>query len=345
MIRSGPCSARLVPIVLAGLLSLPAPAGGEPQDDGRIRNDAGFETKVAPDGVVALRDRVVVSEAVVRLGDLFETASAAADTPVAYAPQPGRRAVFDARWLWRVARAYDLAWQPLTRHDRVVVERDSIVLGREELEALILNALAEKDVDVDNARLRLAQTGTEIALLNDPAADLIVDDVLYDHRQHRFVASLIATGPGVADRRFRLTGRLEPMSEVPVPARRIAAGAVIGAGDLTWTALPSGRIKRNTVMDQGRLIGMQARRTLPPGGTIRAGDVGEPVVIAKGEPVTIVLSAPQMLLTARGRALEDGGRGSVIRVVNDQSRAVIEAVVTGPGRVEVDLDPGLARQP
>jgi flagella basal body P-ring formation protein FlgA len=43
-----------------------------------------------------------------------------------------------------------------------------------------------------------------------------------------------------------------------------------------------------------------------------------------------------MTLTARARALEDGGEGDVVRVTNLESRKIIDAVVTGSGEVRVD---------
>jgi flagella basal body P-ring formation protein FlgA len=42
-----------------------------------------------------------------------------------------------------------------------------------------------------------------------------------------------------------------------------------------------------------------------------------------------------MYLTAQGKALDDGGQGSVIRVANTQSNRTIEAVVQAAGRVAV----------
>ncbi len=51
-----------------------------------------------------LREHVVVEENVIRLNDLFTNVTERAEAPVAYAPQAGKRAVLDARWLYRVAR-------------------------------------------------------------------------------------------------------------------------------------------------------------------------------------------------------------------------------------------------
>jgi flagella basal body P-ring formation protein FlgA len=47
------------------------------------------------------------------------------------------------------------------------------------------------------------------------------------------------------------------------------------------------------------------------------------------------LATGGLALTAQGQAMEDGNLGERIQVQNPASRAVLEAEVTGPGRVRV----------
>lgn len=51
--------------------------------------------------------------------------------------------------------------------------------------------------------------------------------------------------------------------------------------------------------------------------------------------MTIILKAPKMILTALGKALDNGADGDTVRITNTQSKKVIEAEVTGMGRVSV----------
>ncbi len=51
--------------------------------------------------------------------------------------------------------------------------------------------------------------------------------------------------------------------------------------------------------------------------------------------VTILYRHPRMTLTAKGRAMEDGSDGEVIRIANTKSNTVIEAVVVGAHTVAV----------
>ena len=51
---------------------------------------------------------------------------------------------------------------------------------------------------------------------------------------------------------------------------------------------------------------------------------------------------PGLVLTAMGRAMEDGVAGQPIRIMNVQSKAIVHAVVTGPDTVLVQPNEQLA---
>jgi flagella basal body P-ring formation protein FlgA len=79
------------------------------------------------------------------------------------------------------------------------------------------------------------------------------------------------------------------------------------------------------------------RSPLRPGAPVRATQIRKPVAVAKGSLVLLVLERQGMALSARARALEDGGVGETIRVSNLQSSTVVEGTVTGPGRIDVSI--------
>ena len=113
---------NLVFALLTAAVLLPAApaAGGRYSTAVDSGNDSGKDAKK-----VLLKETVTVNSRRVYIGDLFRNAGNKADIAIAYAPRPGQRAIFDARWLYRVARAYNLDWRPLGNQDQVVVERKS----------------------------------------------------------------------------------------------------------------------------------------------------------------------------------------------------------------------------
>ncbi len=287
-----------------------------------------------PGEPVVLRETVTVNSSLVRLGDLFTGAGKKSPAVVAYAPGPGERLVFDARWLYRLARAYKLDWKPLSIREQTVVKRESQIIGHEEIRDYILAALVDKGAAAD-MQVELSNRLLRIHVAGDRTATAAVEDVAYDPRTQRFTAILVAPADNPAAKRFQVTGRLHKMIETPVLVRRIPPGEVITSDDIEWIKTRSSRLQRNIILAAEDLIGREPRRGLRAGIPVRASDVRRPVLVPKGGLVTMVLRMPSMVLTAQGRALEAGSDGDVVRVTNTQSNTVVEAVVAGAGRVSV----------
>ena len=91
-----------------------------------------------------------------------------------------------------------------------------------------------------------------------------------------------------------------------------------------------------TVTKFEALTGMQTRRMLRAGQSIRPDDVRRPVVVTKGQTVTMIFSAPGVELAATGRAMSEGGVGDTVTIQNPASYRMISATVTAPGTVRAD---------
>jgi flagella basal body P-ring formation protein FlgA len=57
--------------------------------------------------------------------------------------------------------------------------------------------------------------------------------------------------------------------------------------------------------------------------------------------VTVVYSVPGLQLTSKAQALDSGGKGDIVTIMNPRSKRVIEAVVTGEGTVSAVLGASL----
>jgi len=283
---------------------------------------------------VSLNGNVRVNGSVILLGDLFEGTGDKATTVVAYAPDPGSRAIFDANWLYRVARAYGLNWKPLGMKHRAVVERASAIIGREEIEDHILTRLIEKGVDPDMS-IEVSNRMLRLLVPADSAAAIAVEDVTYDPRSRRFVAIVVAPADSPSATRTRVTGRLYNMQEIPVVTRRILKGEIIRAEDIKWVQIKSERLQQDTIISSDGLIGMSPKRGLAAEAPVRISDVGRPILIKKGSLVTMVLRAQNMTLTSQGVAQDNGSDGETIRIVNTQSNKTVQAIVVGAGQVRV----------
>jgi flagella basal body P-ring formation protein FlgA len=164
---------------------------------------------------------------------------------------------------------------------------------------------------------------------------MAIDGLNLDQRTGRFSVFVTAPANGDNAQRQRVSGRILYQVTLAVPAHGMSIGDVFGPGDISETKLPRERLASDAILNPQQLIGKAARRILRAGETVRTGDIAEPVVVHKGELVTIALNTPGMQLTAQGKAVEDGAMGASIRVANTQSSRVIDAVVAGPNQVVI----------
>ena len=126
---------------------------------------------------------------------------------------------------------------------------------------------------------------------------------------------------------------------VVVPARDIPRGEVIGETDLTYATVDGNSLMSGVPTKIEEVAGMQARRVLSAGQTFRGDDVRRPIVITKGQTVTMQFSAPGVELVAMGRAMSEGGIGDTVTIQNPASFRMIAATVVSPGVVRANGGP------
>jgi flagella basal body P-ring formation protein FlgA len=115
-------------------------------------------------------------------------------------------------------------------------------------------------------------------------------------------------------------------------ARSVARGAVLTAEDLTLA--PEGaRSPEGIFTDPAQVIGRRTKAAVGEGRPVLLRQL-EPVwLVAKGNPVVLVARAGGLAVSAPAEALEDGGMGDVIRVLNLSSQREVKVVVTGQNSV------------
>lgn len=134
-----------------------------------------------------------------------------------------------------------------------------------------------------------------------------------------------------------LSGRFSVLKEVPVLNRRIKAGELIQASDIRWTEVPQQRLREDSIVEDGYLIGKTPKRFLQPGRQISERSVAPPRLIEKNAMITLVYNTGVIKLQTTGVALDNGAKGQVIRVKNSKSNVVVQGQVAGPNLVSVGL--------
>jgi flagella basal body P-ring formation protein FlgA len=287
---------------------------------------------------LTLRERIMVDDDVVRLGDLFQETLSDGDVAVAQAPRPGQTLTLDARFLQQVARAYRLDWKPASKFQKIAIGRMSQRVTATMVRTAIADAVqarigssADLDVAVDGGDL-------ELNLPTDVDNSVTVSAINFDPVSDRFAAILVAPAAGPPIIQRTVFGTVFEMAQVPVPKRLISAGAIIGADDLEWQPVRLTRLSGNSLTDSEQLVGRMAKRPLKAGQILRQSDVAVAPVIHKNDLVRLVVQTGQMTLTVQGKAMQDAALGQTVRVVNVNSNRQLSGTVVDAGTVAVGFD-------
>lgn len=120
-------------------------------------------------------------------------------------------------------------------------------------------------------------------------------------------------------------------AEIVVPRDNIRVGVVI---EPEHVMIVAGQARPGEIALPEEAIGLEARATLYRGRPIRAEQLGAPIIVERNSFVTLEFRRGALLLSTEARALDNGGVGDRIRVMNLDSRRTVFGVVTAPGVVE-----------
>lgn len=112
-------------------------------------------------------------------------------------------------------------------------------------------------------------------------------------------------------------------------ARNMRVGEIIQRSDLVT-------IGAEKMLNQqlAMLLGHEVKRTIYAGKPITHIDVGPRTMIARNAVITLEFNKGTLSITTQGRALDTGGLGDSIRVMNSDSKITVTAVVTGKNRAK-----------
>ena len=280
----------------------------------------------------SVRPSVTISGGNVRLSDLFTGLLPSQDCVLGDGPPPGERIVIPAPQLQAIADQYGVDWSHGVGPDSVVLFRPGIPLDKSLVVRKLEVVLTPFGMRPGDAVL-LERWAT---MMVDPAGRIDVSDPAYDVVTGMFSADIVVTVGGAETARTRLSGRVEKLINAVLPIRLIQEGSVIGTGDVTTERVPDQGSSATLIATESEAVGEVATHTLVPGRPVRREDLRQPSLVRRGSIITIRLSANGLELAEEGQAVDTGGAGDRVRIMNVTSRAVIVGVVDGPNDVTVD---------
>ncbi|MCB9988737.1 MAG: flagellar basal body P-ring formation protein FlgA [Rhodospirillales bacterium] len=293
---------------------------------------AGARTVLA----ASLKHTAVVTKDVLTVGDLFEgLPDTKASYPLGPAPQPGQEMVLNARTLYRIAAALDLPWQPSSTAEQVTVRRSATLINTTVISEAIEQSLHDQGLQGHfNLAYDMANP-PEMILPGHMPVSLEIADLRYDAQKGRFEARLAAPSREHPESEMTVTGQIERMVSVPVLKNVMRQDDIIGQADITWLDVREKDLQHDVLLNEDDLLGMTPRRMALSGQPLRAGELIHPEVVERGAKITLVYKEGPLNLTARGKAMQNGAVGDLIRVVNLASNRTVEGFVSGPQEVTI----------
>ena len=269
------------------------------------------------------------------LGDVFDGLD---EKKAAYvlgpAPQPGQDMVLNASTLMRVALALDLPWRPATSADQSVIRRTATVLAETDIRATLERALKDQGLK-GKFNLQIAGNVPQMILPPDVPASVEAAAVKFDPSRDMFEISLAAPSAETPLTRASVMGRVQRLISVPVLKNTMRNGDLINNHDIVWIDVDAKDIQPDTVLKEEDLSGLTPRRIVAAGKPLRATEFQRPQLVSRGDTVTLVFQSGPLTLTARGKALQNGSQGDLVRFVNTASNRTLDGTVSGDHEITV----------
>ncbi|MGF1500247.1 MAG: flagellar basal body P-ring formation chaperone FlgA [Paracoccaceae bacterium] len=114
--------------------------------------------------------------------------------------------------------------------------------------------------------------------------------------------------------------------------RTLPVGTIIARNDLTFSEKVGAT---EASLHFSSVVGKEVRRAIFKGRPVTDTDLGPPTLVNRNAIVDLLFQTLALRIRTAGRALDAGGRGETVRVLNLDSRRVVVGRVIGPGQVEV----------
>lgn len=274
----------------------------------------------------------IVTDGTVRLGDIFDNLHDNADYVIGAAPMPGKDMTLNARTLYRIAVALDLSWRPKTMSEQVIIRREATVIPFTKIQASLNNALKAKGIK-NNFKVKLNQGKPSLTLPEGTVESVEITALNLDRNSDVFTATIVSPSKENPLKKLIVSGLIERQVKVPVLSSTLQNGDIIGKNDIDMVDIADHDVQNNMIMNAEDLIGLTPRRVAYAGKYLQKGAFQKPRLVERGEAVYITYKTGAITLTAKGKALQNGAKGDIVRVTNVNSSRTIDATVNGENQV------------
>jgi flagellar basal body P-ring formation protein FlgA len=281
----------------------------------------------------SLRSLATVENEHVKLGDLFDGVNNP-NNIVGKAPRLGKEMLITTDTLRSIAKKYQVNWTPTSTMDQVIIRRASYTISTDD----IITSLKDKIIETaksDNITVTLNDPNLSVTLPMSVTPTIEVTSLNFSQNREVFTAQIAIPDKLNPVITKQVIGTVTRSVSVPVLKATMKKSDIISANDIDYINVPERALLTNAVVDADDLIGMSPDRVITAGRVIKDNDISSPQLVKRGDEVLIQYDSHGMLLTAKGKATQNGAKGDFIRVTNGSSAKQMTAEVVGNREVMV----------
>lgn len=198
-----------------------------------------------------------------------------------------------------------------------------------------IEGAARAELERQMAASGLSEAQVEVALVNPRPAPPCSQNLVIEAADIRFPQRMrfVARCPDTPGWRYEYTVRAHVSAMVAVAAAPIAANDTLSDAQVTIERRDISNVADPVAAPQDA-VGKMSRRMLRPGDILRSGQLANPILVKRGDAVTMIARVEGIEVSTAGEALDAGGQGALVRVRNASSGQVVRMRVAGPGTVE-----------
>ncbi|MBP1690028.1 MAG: flagella basal body P-ring formation protein FlgA [Deltaproteobacteria bacterium] len=288
-------------------------------------------------GRITVQRTAVVTGPTIKLGDLARLeGSAEALADVDFGPSPSasapRRLEGEAILRRLQAAGMDASATRYVIPASVRVERTAQEVSVEEIRTAVLNVAS--DALPAGETIRDLEVAGPVRIPAGPYEARVSTTAQGRPGRRRFEVQLVNEGTVLAN--VPVTARTEARGPVVVTKQSIPRGVVLTSNDVAVVQRNQHDVPDDALTAPEQAIGMETKVALAAAAPLPRAALAAPVVVKKGDLVTMLIETQVMRLSVAGEALEAGAIGGGIKVMNRASKQTVAGKVIEHGVVLVE---------
>jgi len=179
-------------------------------------------------------------------------------------------------------------------------------------------------------QVRITHAPDDLAALDEPRYGAFsFQSTVTEGSLGRLPITVFKVSKGTVEPVLRLAPTVERVTLAAVAVRKVNKGQTFTSSDVRIEEVTITHASRKPVLKLNQLVGRVAGSTIRAGQAVMLSDIQSPILINRGDMVTVKCVVGGVMLKTTARAAEDGGADDLITVKNIGSRDAYVIRVTG----------------